>query len=73
MRSTTIKINPQTKQTLDKMRLFERDTYNDIIERMIEDNLELNEKTKKELAEARKRIKRREFVTLEEVEKEFGL
>ena len=40
---------------------------------MIEEQLEINEKTKKELEEARKRMEKGEFVTLEEVEKEFGL
>jgi len=40
---------------------------------MIEDQMEINEKTKKELDEARKRIKKGEFVTFEEVEKKFGL
>ena len=36
------------------MKIFERETYNEVIENMIEDNLELNEKTKKELEKARK-------------------
>ncbi len=52
--STTIQISDNIKKIFDKMKMFERDTYNDIIERMIEDDLELNEKTKKEIEEARK-------------------
>jgi len=71
--ATTIQISDNTKQVLDKMKIFERETYNEVIENMIEDNLELNEQTKKELEEARERINNREFVTHEEVEKELGL
>ena len=51
---TTIQISNNVKQILDKMKVFQRETYNEIIENMIEDNFELNEKTKKEIQEARK-------------------
>ena len=52
--STTIQISDNVKSVLDKMKMMDRETYNEIIERMIEDDLELNEKTKKEIEEARK-------------------
>jgi len=71
--ATTIQISDNVKEALEKMRIFNRETYNEIIENMIEDQMEINEKTKKELDEARKRIKKGEFVTFEEVEKKFGL
>ena len=48
---TTIKVSNEVKKYLDKMKIFERETYNNVIEVLIEDNLELNEKTKKELRE----------------------
>lgn len=51
---TTIQVSDNVKQRLDKMKIFERETYNGVIENMIEDNLELNDKTKKEIEEARK-------------------
>lgn len=53
--------------------MFNRESYNEVIERMIEDNLEINEKTKKEIEEARKRIQTGKFITQEQVEKDFGL
>ncbi len=52
--STTIQVSDKVKTILDRMKMFERETYNKIIERMIEDDLELNERTKKEIEEARK-------------------
>ncbi len=70
---TTIQISNEVKASLDKMRIFERETYNKVIENMIEDNLELNERTKREIQEARKRIKSGKFITQEQAEKELGL
>ena len=50
---TTIQISDNIKSVLDNMKIFRRETYNEIIERMIEDNMELSEKTKKELISRR--------------------
>lgn len=66
---TTIKISRDVKNHLDKMKIFERETYNNLIELLIEDNLELNQKTKKEL---REREKNPSFVSHEEVGKKLG-
>ncbi|PIN77896.1 hypothetical protein COV15_01220 [Candidatus Woesearchaeota archaeon CG10_big_fil_rev_8_21_14_0_10_34_12] len=71
--STTIQISDNVKSILDRMKMIERETYNDVIERMIEDDLELNEKTKVEIEEARKRIKAGKFIIQEEAKKRLGL
>ncbi len=70
---TTIKVSQDVKSMLDKMKMHQRETYNDLIELMIEDNLELNDKTKKEVEEARKRIAKGEFYSQQDVEKMFNL
>lgn len=70
---TTIKINSEVKSMLDKMKLHQRETYNDIIWILLEDHLELNEKTKKEILEAKKRIFKGEFYTQNQVDKIFGI
>ena len=70
---TTIKVSSDVKKMLDKLKIHERETYNDIIGVMLEDHLELNEKTKREIEEARKRIVNGEFYNQEEVERMFGL
>ncbi len=67
---TTIQITDKVKSILDKMKMLERETYNDVIERMIEDDMELNEKTKKELEERRKS---KDFISHQEVKKRLGL
>ena len=67
---TTIQISNEVKGRLDKMKLYSRESYNELIENMIEDNMELNEKTKKELVE---RAKSKDWVSMEDVEKHLGL
>jgi predicted transcriptional regulator len=67
--STTIQISDNVKITLDRMKMMERETYNEVIERMIEDDLELNAKTKAEIEEARKG----KSFSHAEVKKRFGL
>ena len=68
--STTIQISDNVKSVLDKMKMIERETYNEISERMIEDDMKLSEKTKKELEERRKS---KNFISHEEVKKRLGL
>lgn len=70
---TTIRISPEIKSQLDKMKLIKRESYNNIIGLFIEDTLELNKKTKREIEEARKRINKGEFFTQEEVKKRLGI
>jgi len=70
---TTIQISDNVKNILDKMKIYERETYNEVIENMIEDSLELNEETKKEIEEARRRVRSGKFLTQEEAEKRLGL
>ena len=67
---TTIQISDNVKSVLDRMKMMERETYNEILERMIEDDMKLSEKTKKELEERRKS---KDFVSHEEVKKRLGL
>ena len=66
---TTIRLSNRVKSQLDKMKLFERESYNDIIGFLIEDHMEVNEKTKRELVKARKE----KSFSHEEVEKKLGL
>jgi len=68
--ATTIQISDHVKNALEKMKLFERETYNEVIENMLEDNLEINQQTRRELAE---RKNSSDFVSQEDVEKEFGI
>lgn len=67
--STTIQISDNVKLILDRMKIIERETYNDIIERMIEDDRDLNKKTKIEIEESKKG----KSISHAEVKRRFGL
>lgn len=67
---TTIKISSGIKSMLDKLKIHERETYNDVIGVLLEDNLELDEKTKKEIEE---RMKNPRLISHEDAMKRLGL
>ena len=70
--TTTIQIDESVKTTLNNMKLFKRETYNDVLERLIEDAQELNDETKKELELALNEIENGKFITHEKLAAELG-
>lgn len=68
--STTIQVSDEVKQKLERMKIFARESYNEIIERMLEDEMELNEKTKKEIDERKKSSK---LIHHNDVKKRLGI
>ena len=70
--ATTIQINEDIRSILNQMKLFERETYNDVLERLIEDVREINEETKNEIEYAIKEIEDGKYVTHEKLAKEMG-
>lgn len=69
---TTIQIKEDIKSTLIQMKFVERETYSDVLERLIEDVRELNEETKKEIKAAIKEIESGKYVTHEKLASEMG-
>jgi len=70
---TTIQISEKLKKELAKKKLSNRETYENIIWDLIEDTIELNERTKKELEESRKEIKAGRFYHLDQIKKELNI
>jgi predicted CopG family antitoxin len=68
---TSIRISANLLNTLKKFK-DDNDSYEDVIWDFIEPHLELSEQTKKEIEIAKQEYKRGNFVTMEEVKKEFG-
>ncbi len=73
MTITTIQIKEETKKALQSMKMHPRETFEEVIERLIEDLSELNEETKREIEEARREIEEGKFVTHEQLKKDLGL
>ena len=72
MTISTIQIKKETKKTLQSMKLHPRETYEEVIERMIEDLSELDERTRKEIEKARKEIESGNFVAHEQLKRDLG-
>ncbi|MBI4895634.1 MAG: hypothetical protein HY831_04030 [Candidatus Aenigmarchaeota archaeon] len=70
---TTIQISEELKEELAKRRLFERETYEDVIWDMIEDTEEISEETKRNIERSKKDIEEGRTYSLEEVRKRFNL
>lgn len=73
MITTSIQISGNLQQELLKRKLFDSETYEEVIWDLVEDSQELSEEVKKELAEARAEIKAGISHTLAEVKRELGL
>ena len=76
METTTIQINKDTKIRLDNLKDYNRESYEEIIEKLLdivaEEDMELSEETKKEIEEARKEFRAGKSVSFEEVKKKIG-
>lgn len=71
--TTTIQISSDLQKELTKRKISDRDTYEEIIWDLLEDTMELNEQTKKDIENARKEIADGKGIPLEEVKKQLNL
>jgi len=69
---TTIQISNRLKKELLKRKFFDKETYEEVIWDMIEDNQELSEQTKKEISQSRAEYKAGKTHTLAKIKKEMN-
>ena len=69
--ATTIQISGELKERLALRKMSSKDCYEDVIWDLLEDTMELNEQTKKEIEIARKEFKQGKFVTHTQLKKEL--
>ena len=70
--TTTIQLSQDMKKVLEKMKLHPRETYEEVLERLLEDLQELNEQTKKEIEQAIRDIKAGKYRTHQQLKHELG-
>ena len=70
---TTIQVSEKLQKELAKRKMYDKETYEEVIWDLMEDSLELDEETKREIDQARQEIKEGKYHTMEEVEKDLGL
>ncbi len=66
---TTIQISEELQKTLNNKKLFDRETYEEVIWDLIEDTQEIDIETKKELQESREQAKKGKVISLEQIKK----
>lgn len=71
--ATTIQVSEELVKELKNRKMFDNESYEDVIWDLVEDTKELSEETKKQIDQARKEYERGEFYTHEQVKKELGL
>ena len=71
--ATTIQVSEELKRELEKLKIYPRESYENVIWDLLEANMELSEETKKELEKAYRDIEEGRIYTHKEVKKELGL
>ncbi len=71
--ATTINVSNELQQFLSSRKLYDKESYEEVIWDLVEDSLELNPQMKKELEIARKEVNEKKTFTFEEVMKEAGI
>ena len=71
--ATTIQISGELQEKLKEKKLYGKESYEEVIWDLIEDNLELSEETKKEIEQAREEIRIGKTYSLAKVKKELGI
>ncbi len=71
--TTTIQVSNKLMNALKLRKMYNKESYEQIIWDLLEDTMELSEETKKHIAQARKDIKKGRVHILENVKKELNL
>ena len=71
--ATTVQVSETLLETLRKRKLYEKESYEEVIWNLMEDSTEMNKETKLEIEQARAEIKAGKFFTHEQVKKKLGI
>jgi predicted transcriptional regulator len=71
--ATTIQVSEGLVNTLKKRKQYGKESYEEVIWNLVEDSMEVNEETRRDIEQARADIKAGKFYTHEQVKKRLGL
>jgi len=71
--TTTIQISDELRDLLSKRKLYDKETYEDVIWDLVEDTMELSQQALKNIKEAEEDIKHGRVYTHDEIKKELDL
>ena len=70
---TTIQVSQNLLGVLKTMKMYNKESYENLIWDLIEDRMEFSEETKKNIAQSEKEYREGKTITLEEVKKELEI
>jgi len=70
---TTIQITEELQEELSKRKIFQKETYEEVIWDLIEDTMELSEQTIKDIEEAREDVRKGRTHKWKDIKKELRL
>ena len=73
MAATTIQISTNLLEQLKNRKMYDKESYEDLIWDLLEDTMELSEETKRHIKQSEKEIREGKVVSLEQVKKKLGL
>jgi hypothetical protein len=71
--ATTIQVSNKLLEALKEKKQYDKESYEEIIWNLMEDSMEVNEQTKKDIEKARAEFKAGKYYTHEQVKKKLGL
>ena len=71
--ATTVQVSETLLETRRKRKLYEKESYEEVIWNLMEDSTEINKETKLEIEQARAEIKAGKFFTHEQLKKKLGI
>lgn len=69
--ATTIQVSEGLKEKLSNRKLYDSESYEEVIEDLLEDSMELSEETKRDILSSEKDIKQGRIKTLEQIRTEL--
>lgn len=71
--ATTVQVSNELINILKNRKMYENETYENVIWDLLEDSMELSEETKERIKIAEKEIKEGKVITHEQLKKELGI
>ena len=71
--ATTIQISERLLNQLKGKKIYDKESYEEVIWDLLEDSMELSEETKASINQSEKEIKEGKTISLSEVKKKLGL
>ena len=71
--ATTVQVSNELLHELKQRKLYDKESYEEVILDLLEDSRELSEETKRQIAHAEKEIKEGKTVSLADVKKKLRL